>query len=85
MHSFFRVGKVVLSREVAEIPDRLGSSAEQWQARLEKLCQQRLLVWFRFLAAARRRLREIAQVLGSRRVPVRHADRLCAARFSTGP
>ena len=46
----FRAGKAVLSREVAEILDRLGSSAEHWQARLEKLRQGRLLG--RFLAAS---------------------------------
>jgi hypothetical protein len=32
----FREGKAVISREVAEIFERLGSSAETWQARLEK-------------------------------------------------
>src|SRR6516165_12244126 len=31
----FREGKAALSREVAEIFSRLGSSAETWQARLE--------------------------------------------------
>ena len=30
-------GKAVLSREVAEILDRIGRSAKHWQARLEKL------------------------------------------------
>ena len=39
----FRAGKAAVSREVAEILDRLGSSADQWQARLEKLRQGRLL------------------------------------------
>jgi len=38
-----------------EILDRLGSSAEQWQARLERLRQGRLLG--RYLAATRQRLR----------------------------
>ena len=63
----FRAGKAVLSREVAEILDRLGSSAEHWQARLEKLRQGRLLG--RFLAATRQRLREVAAGLGVKRVP----------------
>ena len=63
----FREGKATLSREVAEILDRLGSSADQWQARLEKLRQGRLLG--RFFAASRQRLREVAEQLGLRRVP----------------
>ena len=58
----FREGKAVLSRELAEILDRLGTSAERWQARLEKLRQGRLLG--RFFAASRQRLREVAQRLG---------------------
>ena len=33
----FREGKAVISRELVEIFDRLGSSAENWQARLVKL------------------------------------------------
>ena len=47
----FREGKATLSREVAEILDRLGSSADHWQARLEKLRQGRLLG--RFFATSR--------------------------------
>jgi hypothetical protein len=38
----FRQGKATLSRDVAEILDRLGSSADHWQARLEKLRQGRM-------------------------------------------
>ena len=63
----FREGKAALSREVAEILDRLGSSADQWQARLEKLRQGRLLG--RFFATSRQRLREVAERLGLHRVP----------------
>ena len=63
----FREGKAALSREVTEILDRLGSSADQWQARLEKLRQGRLLG--RFFASRRKRLNEVAQQLGLRRVP----------------
>jgi hypothetical protein len=64
---FFRAGKASLSREVAEILDRLGSSADHWQARLEKLRDGRLLG--RFFATSRKRLKEVAEQLGLRRVP----------------
>ena len=63
----FREGKATLSREVAEILDRLGTSADQWQAWLEKLRQGRLLG--RFFATTRQRLREVAERLGVSRVP----------------
>src|SRR4029077_10335730 len=53
----FRDKKAVLSRELAEILDRLGTSAEQWQSRLQKLRQGRLMG--RFFAASRQRLREV--------------------------
>jgi hypothetical protein len=56
-----------ISREVAEIFERLGSSAETWQARLEKLTKGRLLG--RFFAASRQRLREVAECVGLQRVP----------------
>ena len=39
----YRAGKAAVSREVAAILDRLGSTADQWQARLEKLRQGRFL------------------------------------------
>jgi uncharacterized Zn finger protein len=55
-----------LAREVAEILDRLGSSADHWQARLEKLRHGRLLD--RFLASCRKRPKEVAEQLGLRRV-----------------
>jgi len=62
-----REGKATISREVAAIFERLGTRAETWQARLEKLSQRRLLG--RFYAASRKRLREVAQRLGLKRVP----------------
>jgi hypothetical protein len=61
----FREGKAMISREVAAIFERIGTTAENWQARLEKLSKSRLLG--RFLAASRQRLREVAQRLGLRR------------------
>ncbi|MGH3429989.1 MAG: transposase [Mycobacteriales bacterium] len=63
----YREGKATLSREVAEILDRLGSSVDHWQARLEKLRQGQLLG--RFFAASRQRLRQVAERLGLKRVP----------------
>jgi hypothetical protein len=63
----YREGKATLSQEVAEILDRLGSSVNHWQARLEKLRQGTLLG--RFFATSRQRLREVAQRLGLKRVP----------------
>ena len=57
----------MVSREVAEILDRIGSSSEQWHARLERLRRGRLLG--RFFAASRERLKEVAEQLGLRRVP----------------
>ena len=54
----FRDGKAAISAELSGIFDRLGSSAESWWARLEKLSQGRLLG--RFFAASRERLREVA-------------------------
>jgi len=58
----FREGKAAISRELSGIFDRLGSSAESWWARLEKLSKGRLLG--RFFAASRERLREVAARLG---------------------
>jgi REP element-mobilizing transposase RayT len=54
----FRDAKAVISSELTGILTRLGSSAEDWQARLEKLREGRLLG--RFFAASRARLREVA-------------------------
>ena len=50
----YRDGNATLSRAVAEILDRLGSSVDQWQARLTALRQGRLLG--RFFATTRQRL-----------------------------
>jgi len=63
----FREGKAAISRELAGIFERLGTMAETWQARLERLRKGRLLG--RFLAASRQRLRDVAARLGLRRVP----------------
>jgi hypothetical protein len=63
----FRVGKAAISRDVAEIFNPLGSSAETWRARLQELSKGRLLG--RFFAVSRKRLREVAGRLGLRRVP----------------
>jgi uncharacterized membrane protein len=71
----FRAGKAVISGELAGVFERLGSNAENWQARLRKLAAGRLLG--RFFAASRARLREVAARLG-----VHHLANLggCAAR-----
>jgi hypothetical protein len=54
----FREGKTAISAELSRIVERLGSSAESWHARLEKLKAGSLLG--RFFAASRKRLREVA-------------------------
>jgi REP element-mobilizing transposase RayT len=71
----FREGKAAISAELTGILDRLGFSAESWQARLEKLRGGRLLG--RFFAGTRARLREVAA-----RLRVHHLANLggCAAR-----
>ena len=71
----FREGKAAISGELARVFERLGSNAESWQARLQKLAAGRLLG--RFFAASRARLREVAERLG-----VHHLGNLggCAAR-----
>jgi hypothetical protein len=61
----FREGKASISADLAGILDRIGSSAEGWQARMEKLKNGRS--FGRFFAASREKLREIAQ-----RLKVRH-------------
>jgi hypothetical protein len=63
----YREGKATLSRQVAEILDRLGSGVDRWQARLEAL--RRGLLLDRFFATSRERLRALADRLGLRRVP----------------
>src|SRR5208337_2290945 len=51
----FHEGKAVISGELAGVFERLGSNAENWQTRLQKLAAGRLLG--RFFAASRARLR----------------------------
>ncbi|MGO9468236.1 MAG: hypothetical protein ACLQIB_52130 [Isosphaeraceae bacterium] len=63
----FREGKATISRELAEIFERIGTTAQAWQARLQKPSKGRVVG--RFFAASRKRLREVAERLGSRRVP----------------
>jgi REP element-mobilizing transposase RayT len=58
----FRQGKAAISVEISGILERLGSSADQWWARLQKLSKGRLLG--RFFAGTRERLREVARGLG---------------------
>lgn len=61
-----REGKATISAEVVDILERLGSSAELWQARQQSLSGGRLLG--RFLASTRQRLDAVAQQLGLSRV-----------------
>ena len=65
---FFREGKAEITGDLAEILDRLGSSAENREARLTKLARGTLLG--RFFAASRTRLKEIAERLDVRRIPL---------------
>ena len=60
----FREGKATISHEVAEILQRISSSAEGWQARLEQLkrCGGRLVG--RYFAVTRERLRAVAKQCG---------------------
>jgi hypothetical protein len=71
----FRDGKAVNSAELSGILQRPGSTAADWQARMEKLNSGRLLG--RFFAARRWRLRAVAARLG-----VHHVANLggCTAR-----
>jgi hypothetical protein len=73
----FREGKAMISREVAEIFEPIGTTAETWLARLAKLSEGRLLG--RFLAASRQRLREVAPRLG-----LRHAFNLSNCLVTSG-
>ena len=54
----FREGKTAISTELSGILERLGTTAESWQARPKKLKSGRLLG--RFFAASQNRLREAA-------------------------
>jgi hypothetical protein len=71
----FREGKAAIRAELTGILERLGSYAERWWSRLEKLSKGRLLG--RFFAASRDRLRQAATALG-----VHHLANLggCVAR-----
>jgi hypothetical protein len=71
----FREGNAAISAELTRILERLGSDAERWWPRLEKLSKGRLLG--RFFAASRDRLRRAANALG-----VHHLANLggCTAR-----
>ncbi len=62
----FRAGKALISAELDGVFERLGSNAEHWQTRLQKLAPGRLLG--RFFAASRARLREVANRLGVHRL-----------------
>ena len=62
----FREGKARISAELTGILDRIGSTAESWQHRIEKLTNGR---WFgRFFAASGHRLSEMATRFSVRRV-----------------
>ncbi len=69
----FREGKTAISAELAGILERLGTTAETWQARLKKLKSGRLLG--RFFAASRQRLRQVAN-----RLQVHHLANLAGCR-----
>jgi hypothetical protein len=60
----FREGKATISRELAEILQRIGSSAESWQARLEQLKRRSGRLLGRFFAVTRKRLRAVAKQRG---------------------
>jgi hypothetical protein len=60
----FREGKATISHEPAEILQRLGSSAEGWQARLEQLKRRGGRLLGRFFAVTRERLRAVARQCG---------------------
>ena len=60
----FRDGKTTIPAALAGVFDRLGSTADRWTARLERLRRGRL--FGRFFAASRAKLREIAARLNVR-------------------
>ena len=62
----FREGKARISADLAGILDRIGSSAQRWQLRMEKLRDGRS--FGRFFASSRDKLREIAHRLNVRRL-----------------
>jgi hypothetical protein len=64
---FYRERKATRSGDMAEILDRLQTSAERWQARLDSLRRARPLG--RLFAATRARVREISTGLNLKHVP----------------
>jgi REP element-mobilizing transposase RayT len=62
----FRQGKAAISAELAGIFQRLGSDAQSWRLRMEKLRNGRLLG--RFFAASQAKLAEVAEKLNLRYV-----------------
>ena len=58
--------RTIISAELAGVFERLGCSAQSWQIQIEKLRGDRLLG--RFFAASRKKLREIGERLGVRRL-----------------
>ncbi len=62
-----REGKANLSAEVADIFQRLDTSVESWQARLEQLKRGKMVG--RFIAASRQRLHDAAEKLGVHHAP----------------
>ena len=63
----FRAGKASISSELATVFERLGTNAETWGTRLERLRKQHF--FGRFFAATRQRLVEVSERLGIRRAP----------------
>ena len=62
----YREGKAQISADLAGILERLGSNAQSWRFRMEKLQKGRLLG--RFFAASQAKLREVAEYLNLRYV-----------------
>ena len=63
---FLRKGKAAISSELADIFERLGTTAEAWQDRMQRLSGGRL--FGRFIASSRETLRTTAQRLGVQRL-----------------
>ncbi|MCA9195860.1 MAG: hypothetical protein KDB03_29060, partial [Planctomycetales bacterium] len=58
--------KASISAELADIMQRLGTTAATWESRIRRLCGGRLLG--RFIGGNRDRLRSVAEQLGVSRV-----------------
>lgn len=61
-----REGKASIAPDLADIFDRLGTTAARWEKRVKKLDSDR--PYGAFMAASRERLDEVAQSLGQRRL-----------------